>query len=150
MKKLSLVFICLFSFALSGFSQNISDYTGQWLTIDDDGVTKKSIIEFREVNGKIHGTIISLFREPDEIQDPKCIECKGELKDQKIIGMEILKDLEPMGDYFGEGTIVDPESGKIYSCWAQLDEDDPNVLKCRGYLGFSLLGRTQTWQRVVE
>lgn len=150
MKKLLLALVFLTAFSQISFSQNSADYLGSWVTIDDDGETKKSVIEFKEVDGKINGTIVRLFREPDEIQDPKCISCKGELKDQRIIGMQILNDLEPMGDYYGEGSIVDPESGKIYSCWVQIDEEDPNLLNCRGYLGFSMLGRTQTWRRLEE
>jgi len=150
MKNIFALLGLMLAFGTTGYSQDASDYIGKWLTIDDDGVTKKSVIEFEEVDGKIHGTIIKLFREPDEIQDPKCISCKGDLKDQKIIGMQILNGLEPKGEYFGDGTIVDPESGKVYNCWVQVDEEDSDILNCRGYVGFSLLGRTQTWRRVTE
>jgi len=44
-----------------------------------------------------------------------------------------------------EGTILDPKSGKVYDC--SLSLEDENTLKVRGYLGFSILGRTQTWRR---
>ncbi|GIS21656.1 MAG: hypothetical protein CM15mP122_1620 [Bacteroidota bacterium] len=43
------------------------------------------------------------------------------------------------------GTILDPKSGKIYDCYISLEDD--NTLKVRGFLGFSLLGRTQIWKR---
>ena len=46
------------------------------------------------------------------------------------------------------GTIYDPKSGKVYSCKMELTDD--NTLKVRGYLGISLLGRTETWKRDIK
>ncbi|MCB0468882.1 MAG: DUF2147 domain-containing protein, partial [Aequorivita sp.] len=50
------------------------------------------------------------------------------------------------GDEYNDGTIMDPNNGKVYKCYIELD--GPNKLDVRGYIGFSLLGRTQTWTRV--
>ena len=44
------------------------------------------------------------------------------------------------------GKIMDPKNGKEYKCKIELE--DPNTLNVRGFIGFSLLGRTQTWYRV--
>jgi uncharacterized protein (DUF2147 family) len=44
-----------------------------------------------------------------------------------------------------DGWVYDPENGSTYS--AQMQLDGPDVLKLRGYLGISLLGRTETWTR---
>lgn len=60
--------------------------------------------------------------------------------------MEILWDLIKIGKVWDDGTIMDPKNGKEYSCKIELEGQDK--LKVRGYLGFSLLGRTQTWFRV--
>ena len=49
-------------------------------------------------------------------------------------------------DYYEDGEILDPATGKVYSCWIQLESADK--LKVRGFLGFSMLGRTQYWYRV--
>ena len=43
------------------------------------------------------------------------------------------------------GSIYDPDTGHTYSC--KLELLDPNKLKVRGFLGVSLLGRTQIWTR---
>ena len=70
---------------------------------------------------------------------------KGSKKGQKIKGLVIIEDIKKDGDEYNDGTILDPENGKEYKCYLELEE--PNKLKVRGYLGFSLLGRTQYWIR---
>lgn len=47
---------------------------------------------------------------------------------------------------YENGSIYDPENGKTYSCVMTLEND--NTLKVRGYIGISLIGRTDTWTRV--
>ena len=44
------------------------------------------------------------------------------------------------------GTIYDPKNGKEYSC--RIEMKDGNTLKVRGYIGISLIGRTDTWTRM--
>ena len=66
-------------------------------------------------------------------------------KNLPIEGMVIVEGLKLNGKTWEEGTILDPKSGKIYSCYITFDDD--NTLKVRGYIGFSLLGRTQKWIR---
>lgn len=117
---------------------------GKWRTIDDETKEKKSIVEIYEENGKLYAKVIQLFREPDEDQNPLCEECKGDRKDQPILGMIIMWDMEQDDDEW-EGEILDPENGKTYSCFIELEE--ANKLKVRGYIGFSFIGRTQYWYR---
>jgi uncharacterized protein (DUF2147 family) len=50
------------------------------------------------------------------------------------------------GGKYENGTIYDPENGKTYKCVMSLDGDD--VLNVRGYIGFTLIGRTDVWTRV--
>jgi uncharacterized protein (DUF2147 family) len=45
-----------------------------------------------------------------------------------------------------KGTIYDPENGKTYSCKIYLE--NKNTMKIRGYIGISLIGRTDTWTRI--
>jgi len=128
------------------FQIQAQDVAGVWKTIDDDGETVKSHVEIFEKNGKYYGKVIKLFREPDEIQDPKCIDCKGDKKDKPVLGMEVVWDLEKKDQFWQDGKIMDPENGKEYKCFMELIE--PDKLKVRGYIGFSLIGRTQYWYRI--
>ena len=60
--------------------------------------------------------------------------------------MTIMWGMEKSGDEWINGRILDPNSGKEYSCKMKLK--DKNTLEVRGFMGVSLLGRTQTWYRV--
>jgi uncharacterized protein (DUF2147 family) len=122
------------------------DVLGKWKTIDDDTGKAKSIVEITMKDGKLYGTILQLFRTPDEVQDPICDECTDDRKDQRVIGMEIIRDMVEDGDEWEDGTICDPKDGKVYSCKLWIDEDNPQILNVRGYIAFFY--RTQYWQRV--
>ncbi|HWV38669.1 MAG TPA: DUF2147 domain-containing protein [Vulgatibacter sp.] len=122
---------------------------GRWTTIDDETGKPKSVIVIEEKNGKLYGTIERLFRGPDEDPDPVCDKCEGDLKGKRIIGMIILRDLEKDGDEWTGGTILDPKNGKTYRCKIAV-EDGGKKLKVRGFIGISLLGRTQYWERATK
>ncbi len=119
---------------------------GKWKTYDDETNKAKSIVVISMVDGKFQGVIESLFRDPGEDQDPKCDKCKDERKDQRVIGMKILWDLQKDDDEWSGGRILDPENGKDYKCYIKV-MDGGRRLKVRGFLGVSLFGRTQYWQR---
>lgn len=124
-----------------------SSIVGQWKTIDDETKKPRSIIEIVETNGVFSGKIIKLFREPTEEQDPICDKCVGALKDQRVMGMQNLNGLKKDSDtQWSGGEILDPKNGKTYSCKAELIEGGKK-LKLRGFIGVSLFGRTQTWER---
>ena len=118
--------------------------TGKWKTIDDETGEARSIVEIYERNGKVFGKIVEILN--DEKKDARCEECPGSDKDKPIEGLEIIKGLTRDDDEWTDGKILDPVSGKIYKCYIALE--NPDKLKVRGYIGFSLLGRTQYWNRV--
>ncbi len=71
------------------------------------------------------------------------------LRSQPIIGLEIFDGMVWDGkSEWRKGRIYDPDNGKTYKCYMRLDPD--GTLKLRGYIGFSLLGRTSVWTRVAE
>jgi uncharacterized protein (DUF2147 family) len=139
---INLLFLSLIIVTAPVTAQN-SAIIGQWQTIDDETGKPRSIVEIYEQAGKIYGKIVQLFRNPEEEPDPICHKCTDYRKNQKVMGMVILEQLEPKGQEWSGGKILDPANGKIYDCKIWLEEGQ---LKVRGYLG--LLFRTQTWQRV--
>jgi uncharacterized protein (DUF2147 family) len=122
---------------------------GSWTTIDDSTKKPRSIVTIWEEGGKLFGKIDKLYRQPNEPEHPLCEKCDGELKNKPVLGMVILRNLKPDGDGWSGGTVLDPENGKTYKVKLAL-EDGGKRLKVRGYVGFSLLGRTQHWLRAEQ
>ncbi len=139
MKHLFLITLLLL--LQNSFSQSV---LGKWKTIDDETGIEKSIVEVYEVKGKIYGKIIEIFEAKN--RNRKCELCVGDDKDKPILGLVIIRGLIKDGNEYNSGKIIDPKNGKAYKCYITLDEKDK--LKIRGYVGFSLLGRTQYWVRV--
>ena len=125
------------------YSAQSNSLEGIWITKDDVTGREKSEVLLYKDNGKLYGKIINLLLPEDK--GKLCTKCKGEYKNKPIEGMIILNDLILEDGIWEDGTIIDPKSGKIYDCYLSLEKQ--NTLKVRGYLGFSLLGRTQIWKR---
>lgn len=126
------------------FSSQAQTAVGKWKTIDDETGKAKSIVEIYESNGKIYGKVTEILDKSKE--DKRCDECEGAKKGKPIKGLVILEGLEKKGSGWEGGTILDPNSGKTYKC--NLSLEGSNKLKVRGYVGISLLGRTQYWERI--
>ena len=141
MKKQFLLLVgCLLAFTYMSAQSPV----GTWKTVDDETGKEKSYVEIYEQGGKLYGKITELLLEEDKGKN--CDVCPGKKKDQPVEGMEILMGKESVKDYWGNGKILDPKTGKVYKCFIELESADK--LKVRGYIGFSLLGRTQYWYRV--
>ncbi len=128
---------------LGAFSLSAQDVVGLWKTIDDETEEPKSIIKLYVKNDMLYGKISKIFIEKGENPNPTCDECKGSKKGQYIKGMEILEGMVKNDDEYSGGTILDPETGKVYDCKIWLEDGN---LKVRGYIGPFF--RTQEWIRV--
>ncbi|MES1190936.1 MAG: DUF2147 domain-containing protein [Steroidobacter sp.] len=111
---------------------------GNWLTEPQDGIIQitanaQGVYEGRIVGGNSPGKLDS--NNPDPAK-----------RTLVLRGQVIMHDMKYDGDgQWSGGTIYDPDSGSTYKCKLQLRDD--GALKVRGYIGFSLLGRTQIWTR---
>ena len=140
MRKIFL-FILILAFSLNSQSQTIF---GKWYSFNEETKEKESIIEVYKKDGKAYAKIVDILN--PERKTAKCDQCNGVLKDKPILGMNILTGLKKKKDEWSGGKILDPKNGKEYKCYIKLL--DKNTLKIRGYIGFSLLGRTEVWNRV--
>lgn len=123
---------------------------GQWKTIDDVSGQERSIVELYEVNGKLHGRVLQIFPAPGEPADPVCDKCapSDPRYNRRILGMEILSGLrKSSATLWEDGKILDPKNGSVYSCYIKVLDNGAKI-ELRGYIGFSLIGRTQYWHRV--
>tara|TARA_R110000850_G_scaffold83096_2_gene178448 strand:+ start:159 stop:578 length:420 start_codon:yes stop_codon:yes gene_type:complete len=137
MKNIFTLIILLF--AVSSHAQTI---IGQWETYDDKTKEKKAIVDIYKENDMYFGKIIKTFIGP---KNALCLKCEGSKKDEPMIGLVIMEDIKKNGDEFDDGTILDPETGDVYKCNLKLI--NKNKLEVRGFIGISIIGRTQIWKR---
>ncbi len=138
----------LFFFLLTGAKAqcDASDLIGKWWTTD-----WKSKVEIYKKDGKYYGDIV--WMKNPRTEDGELKRDKNnpdpDKRDRTIRGLTIFKDMECTEENMLEdGTLYDPESGKEYSGWMTLK--DENTLKVRGYIGVSMLGRTEHFKRVDQ
>jgi len=132
----------LFLLINHAIADEIDSPTGRWKTINEETNAEESIVLIELKNNEIRGRIISLVDQ----SNPLCSDCEGAQKGQPILGMEILNGVKKNGSTWQGGKILDPSNGEKYN--ATIDViDNGNKLKVRGYIGFSLFGRTQVWIR---
>ena len=130
MKKLYLFLMMLF-LSLPAFANEV---TGFWTTIDDETKKAKSVVEIYEKEGKIFGKVVEIFGDK---------EAKAAITGTpKILGLEIIKNMEKKGSKYKNGTILDPKKGKTYAC--EIWREGENLI-VRGKIAF--LGRNQTWHK---
>jgi uncharacterized protein (DUF2147 family) len=119
---------------------------GSWTTIDDDTGKPKSVVEIYQTDdGTLAGRVVEVLQSKQG-ENPVCTECEGDRRNQPIEGMVIMWGLERDGDTWEDGKILDPSNGKVYSV-RLTPVAGGEKLEVRGFIGFSLLGRTQTWVR---
>jgi uncharacterized protein (DUF2147 family) len=109
-----------------------------------NGTKSGKIQIYKAKDGKFYGKIVWLA-EPNRDGKPK-LDINNEnvrLRDRPVMGLLILKGFKKEGSgKYVDGTIYDPKNGKTYSCKMELKN---NKLDVRGYVGVTMLGRTDTW-----
>jgi uncharacterized protein (DUF2147 family) len=147
-----LVIISLLILPLSqAFAQEVvvqgDDILGVWLNEDKDA----HVQVYKEGN-KYFGKIIWLKEPIDEETGKPKLDDENEdegLRDRPVLGLNLLTNFDFDGDDEWEGgRIYDPKNGKTYKCYMEFRDETKNNLKVRGYIGFSMIGRTTYWTRV--
>jgi uncharacterized protein (DUF2147 family) len=117
-----------------------SQILGNWLSESKDGIIQISQsadanYEGRIVGGSHPGRLDE--KNPDATQRAK-----------PLRGQVIMRNLryEGAGKWSG-GAIYEPDTGRTYSCLLELIA--PDSLKVRGFIGISVLGKSQIWTRYM-
>ncbi|MGH8289320.1 MAG: DUF2147 domain-containing protein [Steroidobacteraceae bacterium] len=122
----------------------VTSPAGLWQPLDSSG-KPEGLIRIFEAGGLYYGEIEP--RSPGDDRNARCTRCTDKRHDQPIIGLVIMRHLKPEnGEYVG-GDILDPNTGHVYDCTLRLTAGGRRLVM-RGFLGISLLGRSQIWQRV--
>ncbi len=144
------VFASLFALSLmtsagAAVAEDATTPVGMWQTIDDSTHKPTAIIEISQNDdGTLSGKAVKGLLPNDAGR--RCTACTDDRKDQPLQGMTIVKNMKQNGDIWDGGKILDPNNGSEYKCKMHLIEGGKKLV-VRGYIGFSLLGRSQTWVR---
>jgi uncharacterized protein (DUF2147 family) len=130
--------------ALPVFAADLSSPIGLWKTIDDKTGMPRALVRIYVEDGKYFGRVEQSFVPGAESR--VCTLCSDERKNQPMIGLLIIRNMTSRDGEFSGGDILDPDRGSLYRCKFHL-ENGGATLVVRGFIGFSLLGRSQTWQR---
>ncbi len=126
-----------------GVAQNRDAIVGQWANASGE-----AHVDVSKRNNKYYGKIVWLKNPKDDKGNTK-VDSKNpneSLKSKPILELEILNDFVFDGQKWTDGKIYDPKSGKTYSCNITLRED--GNLNIRGYIGISIIGRSEVWKKV--
>ncbi len=126
------------------YAADLTSPVGLWKTFDDKTGEARAMVRIYDQGGELFGRIETTFRPGGEQR--VCVPCTDERKDKPIVGLVIIRHMKLDGDQYDDGDILDPESGRVYRCKMHVDADGTRLM-LRGYLGISLLGRSQTWER---
>lgn len=131
--------------ALAARAADADSPVGLWKTIDDKSGRARSAVRIYEEGGRLFGRI---ERGYDPREDERvCTLCTDERRGKPLRGMVIMRNLKAEGDDYVDGDILDPDNGTVYRCRLRLAEGG-RALVVRGYVGISLFGRSQTWERL--
>jgi uncharacterized protein (DUF2147 family) len=146
MLRVALIAVSLAPVALAAPAPAAADASspiGVWKTFDDRTGAARAIVRIYEENGKLFGKIETSFTPGADHR--VCVLCTDERKNQPIIGLIVIRNMTRTGREYTGGDILDPENGSVYHCKMHVEAGTRLVL--RGYIGISLLGRNQTWER---
>ena len=145
MKLTALIALLLAAIPALAQEPNADLILGKWLNEDKD-----AHVQVYNEGGKYFGKIVWLKEPNEELTGKPKLDDENDdvsLQSRPVMGLVILKDFIFDGDdEWEDGTIYDPKNGKTYSCYMEFDEE--GVLKIRGYIGFSWIGRSSYWTRV--
>lgn len=132
--------------ATAVFADILATPVGIWQTIDDRTHQPTALVQITQnEDGTLSGKVIRGLGENNAPQR-RCAKCTDERKDQQIQGMTIVREMKQDNDDWDGGSILDPVNGREYRCKMHLEAGGQRLI-VRGYIGVSLLGRSQTWTR---
>ncbi|GAA4007325.1 DUF2147 domain-containing protein [Hymenobacter fastidiosus] len=143
-KTLFLCLTMLLGFTGLASAQKLSPL-GIWTNAE-----KKATFEIYQSGNKLYGKIVSLTVPNDPATGKAKLDSQNpdpKLRNRPRMGLVFMKDFEKDSqNKWDDGTIYNPEDGKTYSCYMKVL--NANTMEVKGYIGFSLIGKSQTWTRI--
>jgi uncharacterized protein (DUF2147 family) len=122
---------------------------GLWEQVDENSNKPESWFKITERNGMYEGNLVKIFFKPGEDENWVCSKCEGSEKGAPVLGLTLIKGMRRNGLSYENGTVRDPRDGSVYRASMTVSPDGKK-LEMRGYVGISLFGRSQVWNRLPD
>lgn len=134
----------LLSLSTISYANNPDAILGFWKTGEGNAV-----VQIYKQGDKYFGKIATIKEPNDPATGKPKLDIKNnnkQLQTRPLLGLVNLRDFKFIRqNLWKEGNIYDPKTGNDYSC--KITMIDNNTIEVRGYMGISLIGRTDTWKR---